>query len=469
MSLKSRYLNVLLMIAAVMFFISSTAYAQRGGFYGATRVNTDGKPLKVLSVDVNGDGKPDMITLYYDGSGKVGVSLNTGNGTYAAPVNYSAGLGNVGVYPRAIAVGDVNGDGKPDIVVGGANGSLVGILKNNGNGTFAAATTIATASANNPTDALLLVDVNGDGKLDIVEAYSSGAAVHKISVFLGNGDGTFQAEKNQALPTNPLWMAAGDVSGDGNMDLVIGDDQKNYIVCTGFNSGVFNVQTPVSSGTADYFVGFVLVDINGDNKLDIINPNTQGKSWSVLLGTGTGTFGAATTIPTHVFLPSQIVIGDFNGDGKSDVAVLGSGDGGVEIFTGQGNGTFNAPGSIYSVGGYTYFFTASDINGDGKLDLLVPDEVVGVNILTGNGDGTFRAGINYNVPFTTGQTNGYGQNIAVADFNGDGKLDVAEAVEASSGSGLQSIIIYLGNGDGTFQLGTNLSPPSILIILLQPM
>lgn len=460
MSLKSRYLNVLLMIAAVMLFISSTAYAQRGGFYGATRVNTDGKPLKVISADVNGDGKPDLVTLFYDGSGKVSVSINSGTGTYAAPVIYSAGLGNVSVYPRAIAVGALTTGGKPDIVVTGASGSnQIGILKNNGNGTFAAATTITTATTNNPTDALLLVDVNGDGKLDIVEAYSSGGAIHKISVFLGNGDGTFQAEKSQALPTNPLWMTAGDVTGDGNMDLVIGDDQKNYIVCTGFNSGVFNVQTPVSSGTNDYFVGFVLVDINGDSKLDIVNPNTQGKSWGILLGTGTGTFGPSTNTPTHVFLPSQVFVGDFNGDGKSDVAVLGSGDAGVEIFTGQGNGTFNAPGSIYSVGGQPYFFTASDTRGVGKLDILVPDEVVGINILTGNGDGTFRAGINYNVPFTTGQTAGFGQNIAVVDFNGDGKLDVAEAVEASNGSGLQSILIYLGNGDGTFQLGTNLSAP----------
>ena len=460
MSLKSRYLNVFLMIAAVIFFISSTASAQRGGFYGATRVNTDGKPFKVISSDLRGIGRQDMVILYSDGSGNVGVALNNGNGTYAPVVNYSAGLSNTSVYPRGIAVGALTTGGKPDIVVGGATGNnKIGILKNNGNGTFAAATTIATATANNgPTDALLLVDVNGDGKLDIVEAYSSGIA-HKISVFLGTGNGTFPSELSQSLPTNPIWMAAGDVNGDGNTDLVIGDDQKNYIVCIGFNSGVFNVQTPVSSGTADYFVGFLLADINGDGKLDIINPNTQAKSWSILLGNGNGTFGAATSTPTHVFSPSQVLVGDFNGDGKSDVAVLGSGDDGVEIFTGLGNGTFNPPGAVYSVGGQTFFFTASDINGNGKLSLLVPDDQVGINILTGNGDGTFRGGINYNVPYTAGQTAGFGQNIAVADFNGDGKLDVAEAVEASSGNGLQSIILYLGNGDGSFQLGTNLTAP----------
>ncbi len=326
MSLKSRCLNVLLMIAAVIFLISSTAYAQRGGFYGATRVNTDGKPFKVISVDVNGDGKPDMVILYSDGSGNVGVAINNGNGTYAQVVNYNAGLGTTNTYPRGIAVGALTTGGKPDIIVGGDTGNnKIGILKNNGSGAFTAATTIATATTNNgPTDAFMLVDVNGDGQLDIVEAYSSGLS-HKLSVFLGTGSGTFPLELSQSLPTNSIWITSGDVNGDGFIDLVIGDDQKNYIVCIGNNSGVFNVQTPVSSGTADSFLGFALVDINGDGKLDIVNPNTQGKSWGILLGNGNGTFGAATNIPTHVFQPSQVVVGDFNGDGKSDVAVLGDG------------------------------------------------------------------------------------------------------------------------------------------------
>jgi uncharacterized protein (DUF2141 family) len=179
-------------------------------------------------------------------------------------------------------------------------------------------------------------------------------------------------------------------------------------------------------------------DLNGDGQLDLVTANIGGDpngnptpagTISVLLGSGGGTFSAATTNPTGSLLAFSVAIGDLNGDGKLDLAVANYGDpvsgspgGTISVFLGNGNGTFSAA-TLYST--QTHLSGAQsvaigDLNGDGKLDLAVADASNLVPILLGNGDGTF----NVQTPLTFSGLNNNG-SIAIADVNGDGLLDLA--------------------------------------------
>jgi hypothetical protein len=162
---------------------------------------------------------------------------------------------------------------------------------------------------------------------------------------------------------------------------------------------------------------------------------------------GDGTFGGATNFSDGQSVPIALVLADFNGDGKLDLAIAnlgnGAGTGGLSVMMGNGNGTFGTP-TQYGKSAYTIGVTAADMNGDGKLDLVAVgyDTVSNngfVSVLLGNGDGTFQSPIN----LTTGYSSFY--NVIVADYNGDGKLDVA------AGDYNGGVNVFLGNGNGTLQ------------------
>jgi hypothetical protein len=236
-------------------------------------------------------------------------------------------------------------------------------------------------------------DFNGDGKLDLAVTDSTG-----VWILLGNGDGTFQNPVSYAAGPYPDSIAIADFNGDGKPDIVVGD--------------------------------------NGRNRYSV----------SVLLGNGDGTF--QTFIP-HVihFQPYAVVTGDFNGDGLPDVAVAGQGPDSILILLGTGNGNFQNPVQ-YSVSapyGAPGALVACDFNGDGKLDLAFGAySPRAVYVMLGNGDGTFA------IPAAYSATLGYGSDwwaggLTVADFNGDGYPDIV------STAGGNSIAVYLGRGDGTFQ------------------
>src|SRR6266516_3725403 len=258
-----------------------------------------------------------------------------------------------------------------------------------------------------------------------------------------------QREYVAGSKNGPSGMAVGDFNGDGKLDLaVVNFGDWNIYVLLGNGVGTFQAARSVYFASGGGFPWYVVTaDFNGDGKLDLAVSNYGDNSFSVLLGNGDGTFQPPRTLPigTH---PALVAVGDFNGDGKPDLAISSVGDNTVSVLLGNGDGTFLAP-QVTPVGLNPWYFAVGDFNGDGKLDLAVADYGCPldctsspsntVTVLLGNGNGTFLPGPSLTV--------GNGPaGVAVGDFNGDGKPDLAVANLNDN-----TLSILLGNGDGTFQ------------------
>jgi len=489
-----------------------TVYQGASGlaFNSFQRYPTGNVTASVRLVDLNGDGKPDLVVVNSQGSaagtGNISILLGSGDGTFQPAVNYKAGN-----TPTSVAVGDFNGDGKPDLAVANSGESDVSILISNGDGTFQAAVNVTVGSAPN---SVMVADFNQDGKADL--AVANGGS-NNVSILLGNGDGTFQVPANFAVDADPIYVAAGDLNGDGTLDLAVanyfsntisillgnGDGTfrtaTNYVtvssptslVLTDFNSdGLLDVL--VAEGTPDYILpdltqgvlsvmlgigkgalqaaasystigsgpnptgqgpkAIVAADINRDGKPDLVTANQSSSSLSVLIGAGVGRFNSAVNIDLQASGqsgPVALLTADFNGDLNPDLAVVSQSSSSLAILLGNGDGTFQAP-VTYSFGTALINMAVGDFNGDHILDLAVvdnglPDGTIPsrVYLLLGNGDGTFQGPVPYGVGV-------HPSAVVAADFNGDGKLDLAVS-NGLYNSDPGGISILLGKGDGTFQ------------------
>jgi len=469
-----------------------------GTFQAAVSYGSGGATANFIEVaDVNGDGKPDLLVanLCVSSSncpdGEVGVLLGNGDGTFQAAVSY--GSGGYGAY--SIAVADVNGDGKLDLLVANQCGSSglncgsggVGVLLGNGDGTFQ--TGISYGSGGENAISIAVADVNGDGKPDLLVAnqcVSGNCSSGAVEVLLGNGDGTFQAAVSYGSGGYSAYsIAVADVNGDGKPDLLVANLCVSNSNCPDGEAGVLlgngdgTFQTAVSygSGGANAY-SIAVADVNGDGKPDLLVANTCVSSGNcsngavgVLLGNGDGTFQTGISYGSGGEGAISIAVADVNGDGKPDLLVantcVSSGNcsnGSLAVLLGNGDGTFQTAVSYGSGGEYAESIVVADVNGDGKPDLLVANLCVSnsncsngtVGVLLGNGDGTFQTAVTYG-------SGGYEANaIAVADVNGDGKPDllVANGCVSSSNCSNGSLAVLLGNGDGTFQTGQLTNTPA---------
>ncbi len=511
-----------------------------GTFQRPISTNSGASLYAVVAGDLNGDGKADVLGLF---NNNLVVYLSKGDGTFGAGVSYPVGdtsiayeaitLGDfngdrivdvavslsadvalgrevvllgtgdgtfqsgktsAGVYyPRWAVAGDFNGDGKLDLAIAAqpnCNGSCVGtynisLLLGNGDGTFQAPTPII--SSNGP---LAAADLNGDGKLDLVlEADATVAEIYlgngdgtfsnpgnytllmpnvvgdqpsQISiadfnldgkldiaagnaVLLGNGSGAFQGVQLGVVPEYPSADAVGDFDKNGTPDVAVVSNQEPHNVFILSNNGAGGLSLIHTYTLQEPGRGIVTADFNGDGNLDLVvfstDPITQEWSYSVLLGNGDGSFQTPVFNPQNISTATQaysIVVGDFNNDNKLDIAASLAGPGGnssLALVLGNGDGTFAAPAYVFDGG--AFFLVSADFNGDGKLDIAAGGSGMGNSataLLFGNGNGTFQPAIfpanlnNFAAQFT-------------ADVNNDGKSDLLSATQ-----------LALGNGDGTFNL-----------------
>src|SRR5215211_1786957 len=298
----------------------------------------------------------------------------------------------------------------------------------------------------------IVVDVNGDGRLDLV-----GSGANSADVMLNNGDGTFQAKVQYPVAGQTQDVAAGDFNGDGRIDIVatINTPQISLSLLLGNGNGTFNaaINFPNTSGFDSPDV--VTTDLNNDGKLDVVilhsiacftAPCIAAEVITVMLGNGDGTFQTRElAAPQHMH---AMAAGDFNRDGIKDLAI-GSENTKLHILLGAGDGTFVRQPEMTLIPSGDLFSACNDVdiadfNGDTIQDLVVPlGNGYGNVVLLGNGDGTFRQSFRITQNATSAP-----QNTAVADFNLDGSQDIARAMGDGT-FGLMEIVN--GNGDGTFQ------------------
>jgi len=326
---------------------------------------------------------------------------------------------SVGDNPVWLAMGDFTGESSSDLVVADRGAATLTVLRGLGDGFFVPLTNPPTGIS---PDAVVAGDFNRDGRLDIAVA---NFASNSISVLLGAGPGIFLTASNLAV-RGPTSVVAGDFNADGNLDLAIAEANSNTIaIFLGIGTGVFRpvLRYPVGDRPASVAIG----DFNGDGKLDLAVANKNSNNVSILLGNGDGTFLGALNFAAGQ-LPVHLTSGDFNGDGKPDLAVAnatGFSQGTVSVLLGVGRGFFLPPLS-FTVGSNPSFVAAADFNLDGKLDLAVANtDSNTISVLLGIGNGTF-------LPQQLFEVGSGPAWIGVADFNTDGKPDLVVANSLSN-------------------------------------
>jgi hypothetical protein len=276
--------------------------------------------------------------------------------------------------------------------------------------------------------------LTGDTNMDLVAALWGANAV---AILTGNGDGTFTAKTNYATGTQAWSVALGKFNTDTNLDLaVVNYGSGTVSILLGRGDGTFQSSSNYTVGSHPYHI--VVADLNNDGKQDLVVPNAASGNVSVLLGNGDGTFQGAVNYTTAA-TPVYAAVGDVDGDGKPDLLVANYDANNVSLLRGNGDGTFAAP-AVLPAGLNPRAVALADLNKDGKLDLAVFNGGNDtISIMLGNGNGTFQSRVNY----AAGTSDGY--ELMVADFDRDGWPDLIVP-----GYNNNTICILRNRGDGTF-------------------
>jgi len=277
---------------------------------------------------------------------------------------------SVGAMPGEVALADLNGDGNLDVLANNSEsykssppgtGSL-SVLLGHGDGTFAPAG--AFALGDRPIGGLVVGDLNKDGKVDVVACNTDS---NDVSVLLGRGDGTFNPQTRYAVGADPEGVALGDVNGDGLLDIVTGNTWSNDIsLLLNQGNGIFAPQVRFAAGNGPWVPK--LADLNGDGNLDLVVPNGNSSDVSVFLGRGDGTFQPQVRYPAAGHA-TTLAIGDIDGNGTLDVVVGNDSGDYMTFLLGRGDGTFTS-NTAAAHGNQSHQINLRDLNGDGNVDIV---------------------------------------------------------------------------------------------------
>ena len=404
--------------------------------------------------DLNGDGRPDIVTANYDDN-SISVLLNRGDGMFpnGGPTHTFA----VGFGPDGVAIADFNQDKKPDIVVVNGLDETVNVLAGNGDGTFPGADVANTISLNLSLSAVSVADLNGDGIPDIITGSGSTVYDYQLSVILSRGDGSFQTPQKFTVGYGPSSVVSADINGDGLPDVISANTKDNTVsVLLGDGTSLKPALTPSnSSGGSSVASAPVVADFNHDGTLDSVVLDGDG---NILfrMGRGTNTFAAPVVLNPHrpardvaafqttsgiavaaadasfdplhssaghivysvtlytvlanglpgparpaailtASLPTRIAAADLTGDGRDDIVLVDALDDNVQVAFQQADGTFTAPITI-AVGSGPSDVVLSDVNGDRRPDIVVSDQTSGdVTVLLNDGDPTAKRLPTFNI------------------------------------------------------------------------
>lgn len=355
---------------------------------------------------------------------------------------------SAGSQPSGVAVADFARTGYASVAVANEASNTLTVYPGNGPGTFGTPMTVSTCTG--PTQ-LISADFNNDSYPDLAVACST---ANEVQIFLNNRAGAFQTGTTITTAADPVALVAGDFNSDGYADLAVACGTSGSVtvlltggvpIVTSNTAKTINVAGTPSAITAGYF--------DSTHHLDLAIAGTSGTNGTVEIeiGDGTGNFtqGSGFSVQSN---PVGIVAGNWNHTGITDLAVLNGGSGTVSVFSGKGNDTFTSlanvplvqPSANIGVGS----IAAVDVNGDGTLDLIAAGTSTnGVYLLLGNGDGSFQPVQQYSVP------NGPA-SLAVGDFNRDGKPDLAVTEKGGS-----SVALLINNTLPTPEPGGESSAP----------
>jgi hypothetical protein len=332
--------------------------------FDPTLLRTVGKsPIAMIAADVTGDNAKELLVAN-NGDGTLSVLLNSTNFNPAGNPTSTPAL------PTAIAVGDINGDARGDVVLGHGNASSqdVSVLRGLGNGSFMTPDSFAVGGT---VAGIAVRDINGDGKPDVAATVRT---TNTLVIMNNNGAapgvGFASPYTNLSVSGEPAAVVLADLNKDSRDDVVMTQyGSQSVAVLLASTTGGTLVTPPNVAGVGLRPIALTASEVTGDNNLDVVVANFDGNSLSLLRGQGDGSFGSVSTIATAE-KPTAVAVADMNSDGKPDLLVSNSGRNQIWVLLGRGDGTFD-PAQRLITGAQPWSLLATDLNGDSKPDVAV--------------------------------------------------------------------------------------------------